>query len=272
MARGVDRVLLVVGTDDDWETESMDREAIALPGRQDELVAAVAAVNPNTVVVVNAGSPVSMPWVDDVSAVMQIWFPGAAIGEALADVVLGDDEPGGRLPVTFPRSLDETPAAAHYPGVDGCMVYGEGRLLGHRWFAATDREPLFWFGHGLSYTTFSVETVSVSGDPVAGVEVSVRVANTGDRVGSEVVQVYAGHEPVGGGLAGDGLRLVGFEKVHLQPGAERLVSIALSSRCFASWDGGWVVPAGEHVISVGRSSVDRAESARLGVVSDANVE
>ena len=272
VARGVDRVLLVVGTDDDWETESMDREATALPGRQDELVSAVAAVNPNTVVVVNAGSPVSMPWVDDVSAVMQIWFPGAAIGEALADVVLGDDEPGGRLPVTFPRSLDETPAAAHYPGVDGRMVYGEGRLLGHRWFAATDREPLFWFGHGLSYTTFSVETVSVSGDPVAGVEVSVRVANTGDRVGSEVVQVYAGHEPVDGGLTGDGLRLVGFEKVHLQPGAERLVSIALSSRCFASWDGGWVVPAGEHVISVGRSSVDRAESARLGVVSDANVE
>jgi beta-glucosidase len=272
VASRADRVLLVVGTDDDWETESMDRDSIALPGRQDELVSAVAAVNPNTVVVVNAGSPVSMPWADDVAAVMQVWFPGAAIGDALADVVLGDDEPGGRLPVTFPGSLEETPAFEHYPGSDGRAVYGEGRLLGHRWFSATGRKPLFWFGHGLSYTSFSVECVSVSGDPVAGVEVSVRVANTGDRVGSEVVQIYACHEPVDGGLAGDGLRLVGFQKVRLEPGSERLLSITLEPRRFASWSDGWLVPAGEHVISVGRSSADRVESARLRVVADSNVE
>jgi len=272
VAARADRVLLVVGTDDDWETESMDRESIALPGRQDELVAAVAAVNANTVVVVNAGSPVSMPWVNDVAAVMQVWFPGSAIGEALADVVLGVDDPGGRLPVTFPRALQDTPAFEHYPGSEGRAVYGEGRLLGHRWFSATGREPLFWFGHGLSYTSFSVECMSVSGDPSAGVEVSVRVVNTGSRVGSEVVQVYAGHVPVEGGLAGDGLRLVGFEKVRLEPGAERVVSIALSTRRFASWSDGWVVPAGEHVISVGRSSVDRVESARLSVVADSHIE
>ena len=272
VAARADRVLLVVGTDDDWETESMDRESIALPGRQDELVSAVAAVNANTVVVVNAGSPVSMPWVSEVAAVMQVWFPGAAIGEALADVVLGEEEPGGRLPVTFPRTLEDTPAFEHYPGSDGRAVYGEGRLLGHRWFSATGREPLFWFGHGLSYSSFSVECQSVSGDPIAGVEVSVRVVNTGDRVGSEVVQVYAGHEPIAGGLAGDGLRLVGFDKVRLEPGAERTVSITLAPRRFASWSDGWVVPAGEHVISVGRSSVDRVESARLRVVADSDVE
>jgi beta-glucosidase len=223
-------------------------------------------------VVVNAGSPVSMPWVNDVAAVMQVWFPGSAIGEALADVVLGVDDPGGRLPVTFPRALQDTPAFEHYPGSEGRAVYGEGRLLGHRWFSATGREPLFWFGHGLSYTSFSVECMSVSGDPSAGVEVSVRVVNTGSRVGSEVVQVYAGHVPVEGGLAGDGLRLVGFEKVRLEPGAERVVSIALSPRRFASWSDGWVVPAGEHVISVGRSSVDRVESARLSVVANSHIE
>ena len=112
----------------------------------------------------------------------------------------------------------------------------------------------------------------MSGDPIAGVEVSVRVVNTGDRVGSEVLQVYAGHEPIAGGLAGDGLRLVGFDKVRLEPGAERTVSITLAPRRFASWSDGWVVPAGEHVISVGRSSVDRVESARLRVVADSDVE
>ncbi len=112
----------------------------------------------------------------------------------------------------------------------------------------------------------------MTGDPAAGVEVSVRVENTGDRVGSEVVQIYAGHEPVDGGLVGDGLRLVGFRKVRLEPGSERLLSITLEPRRFASWSDGWLVPAGEHVISVGRSSADRVESARLRVVADSHVE
>ena len=118
-AAGADLAIVIVGTDDDWETEGEDRTSLALPGDQDELVAAVVAANPNTVVVLNTGSPVTMPWLDDVPAVLQLWFPGQEIGDALADVLTGDAEPGGRLPVTFPRRLEDTPAFAHHPGTDG---------------------------------------------------------------------------------------------------------------------------------------------------------
>ena len=154
-AAGAELAIVIVGTDDDWETEGEDRTSLTLPGDQDELVAAVVAANPNTVVVLNTGSPVTMPWLDDVPAVVQLWFPGQEIGDALADVLTGAAEPGGRLPVTFPRRIDDTPAFAHHPGTDGRAVYGEGLLIGHRWYDAHDIEPLFPFGFGLGYTTFT---------------------------------------------------------------------------------------------------------------------
>ncbi len=127
---------------------------------------------------------------------MQLWFPGQELGDALADVLSGDEEPGGRLPVTFPRSLDETPAAPYYPPVDGRSVYGERQLIGYRWFDRTGVEPLFPFGHGLGYTTFTIAPVDVTGSPGDGVTVAVDVANTGERAGGEVVQVYV--EPIDG--------------------------------------------------------------------------
>ena len=264
-AARADRVLLVVGTDDDWETESEDRVDIALPGRQDELIAAVAAANPNTVVVVNAGSPVAMPWLDSVAAVLQVWFPGGAIGAALADVLLGVHDPGGRLPITFPRALADTPAAEHHPGRDGHAVYAEGRAIGHRWYLSQVIEPLFWFGHGLSYATTDWSTPQVSGAPAAGVRVSVTVTNTSERAGTDVVQVFVeSPEPDGSDTALT--RFAGSAKVDLTPGESRVVTIDLDPRRFSAWsDGGWTIPAGVHRVLVGRSAGDTDLAGRLAV-------
>ena len=258
-AAGADAAVVIVGTDEYFETEGEDRSTLALPGEQDALVAAVAAANPNTVVVLNSGSPVTMPWLDDVAAVVQLWFPGQELGDALADVLSGDQEPGGRLPVTFPRTLDETPAAPYYPPVDGRSVYGERQLIGYRWFDRTGVEPLFPFGHGLGYTTFTIAPVDVTGSPGDGVTVTVDVANTGERSGGEVVQVYV--EPVDGDPLRPVRQLAGFRRVRVDHGATERVEIELSPRAFEVWrDGGWVRAAQSFRLLVGRSSRDLTEA------------
>ncbi len=258
-AAGADAVVVIVGTDEYFETEGEDRSTLALPGEQDALVAAVAAANPNTVVVLNSGSPVTMPWLDDVAAVVQLWFPGQELGDALADVLSGDQEPGGRLPVTFPRTLDETPAAPYYPPVDGRSVYGERQLIGYRWFDRTGVEPLFPFGHGLGYTTFTIAPVDVTGSPRDGVTVTVDVANTGERSGGEVVQVYV--EPVDGDPLRPVRQLAGFRRVRVDHRATERVEIGLSPRAFEVWrDGGWVRAAQSFRLLVGRSSRDLTEA------------
>jgi beta-glucosidase len=254
-ASSADVAVLVVGTNDDWETEGEDRVTMALPGEQDELIAQVAAANPNTVVVINAGSPVSMPWLHRVRAVMQVWFPGEEFGEALADVLLGAAEPGGRLPVTLPVRLDDTPAFLHHPGRDGKAVYAEGLSIGYRWYDARGIQPLFPFGHGLGYTTFTIEALSISGSIGEGVDVRAMVRNTGSRTGSQVVQCYV--QPDGNGPERPLRTLQGFAKVTLEPGQQHEVEIWLPERCFAVWDVGahdWVVPAGAYTVLVGESS------------------
>jgi beta-glucosidase len=184
--------------------EGMDRTGLALPGDQDELIAAVARANPRTVVVLNTGGPVLMPWLDDVAAVVQSWYPGQAFGAALAAVLFGDEDPGGRLPVTFPASDDQGPApAAHYD---------EGDLVGHRWYDATGERPLFPFGFGLSYADFALGRPEVRRG-----EVGVPVRNVGDRAGSTVVQLYA-----------DGLQ--GYEKVTLDAGEATTVRFRVDRR------------------------------------------
>ena len=259
VAAGADVAIVVVGTDDEWETEGEDRTSMVLPGEQDALVAAVAAANPNTVVVLNTGSPVTMPWLDDVLAVLQLWFPGQEIGDALVDVLTGDVEPGGRLPTTFPKRLDDTPAFAHHPGTDGRAVYAEGLFIGHRWFEREGIEPLFPFGFGLGYTTFTCDTAAVAGGIEHGVTVDVGVTNTGERAGGEVVQVYV--EPPPGDPARPLRHLAGFGRIELGPGEQGTVSVTLDRRAFASWiDGSWVVPTGEYTIHVGRSSADLARA------------
>ncbi|MBI5089576.1 MAG: glycoside hydrolase family 3 C-terminal domain-containing protein, partial [Actinobacteria bacterium] len=181
VAAAADVAVVVVGTNDDWETEGEDRADMELPGRQDELIARVAAANPNTIVVINAGSPVTMPWLDAVPAVMQVWFPGEEIGNSIADVLVGDAEPGGRLPTTIPKALIDTPAAISHPGKNGLAPYDEGVLIGYRWYDARQIEPQFPFGHGLGYTTWELTGASVTGSIAGGVSVRVDVTNSGDR-------------------------------------------------------------------------------------------
>ena len=254
VAGQADLTILVVGTNADWESEGYDRDDIALPGRQDELVARVAAACPTTVVVVNAGSPVSMPWLAAVDAVLYTWFPGQELGDALVDVLVGDVEPQGRLPVSFPHRLEDTPAFEHHPGRNGVAQYVERRLMGYRWYDTVGREPLFPFGFGLGYASTTVTGARLEG-PHA---VAVDVANTGSRNGVEVVQVYA-HRLDRAGLSPDEAqqRLVGFAKVTVAAGSSTSVTIELDPRSYQGWDiarHGFVDDDGRYELRVGTSS------------------
>jgi len=263
-AAAADAAVVVVGTNDDWETEGEDRATMDLPGEQDELVRRVAAANPNTVVIINAGSPVTMPWLDDVAAVMQIWFPGEEVGNAVADVLLGVVEPGGRLPVTIPKRLADTPAYLSHPGEGGVARYDEGLFIGYRWYDARLIEPQFPFGYGLGYTTWSFGEAAVQGDAAGGATVRVKVTNTGARSGSTVVQCYV--EPPADGPRRPERELKGFAKVFLHPGETMTAEIWLPERAFAVWDIGahdWQVSPGDYRIWVGGSSRDLAPAGTI---------
>jgi beta-glucosidase len=263
-AAGSAAAVVVVGSAEAAESEGIDRETLALPGRQDELVTRIAAVNPRTVVVVNAGMPVLMPWADDVAAVIYAWLPGQAMGEALADVLLGRAEPGGRLPVTLPVRESDCPVLHAIPR-DGRIDYAEGLLIGYRGYDAAGITPMFAFGHGLGYTEWAYESASLDGPgPAPGEDVRVRVAlrNTGSRPGREIVQAYVA-SPVAG--AGRPARALGaFAAVGAAPGERAEVVLTVPARAFAVWDpatGGWAWPPGTFTVEVGRSSRDL----RLGV-------
>jgi len=269
-ARDADVAVVVVGTTPDWETEGHDRRSLALPGRQAELVEAVAAANPRTAVVVNAGSPVEMAWAERVGAVLQVWFGGEEMGPALAAVLVGDAEPGGRLPHTIPVALGDHPAAASYPGRDGHLPYDEGVHCGHRWYDAQGVEPRFAFGHGLSYTEFAWGTVTVDRDTsdTARPEITatVRVANVGDRRGSDVVQLYVAPPPGGDGPV---RHLAGFAKVTLDPGTHADVAIGVDEVAFRRWDdtsATWVVDPGRYELVVGSSSRGLRSQAAIDLV------
>ncbi|NEA26486.1 glycoside hydrolase family 3 protein [Actinomadura bangladeshensis] len=212
-ARDAEAAVVVVGTNDDVESEGFDRTTLALPGRQDELVSAVAAANPRTIVVVNAGAPVLMPWRDEVAAVLWAWLPGQEGGDAIADVLTGAAEPGGRLPTTFPASHDGV--LSPVPAEDGTLPYAEGTAIGYRHYAPG--QVAYPFGHGLGYTTWEYASVAVSGDTA---EVTVR--NTGSRAGREVVQCYA--------VADGTVRLAGFAAAEAAPGDAVTVRVALDER------------------------------------------
>jgi beta-glucosidase len=252
LAKRADAVVCVVGTDNDWESEGHDRESMALPPPQDDLVRAVTAANPRTVVVINAASPVEMPWCDVAGAVMQTWFPGEEWGNALADVVSGDVSPSGKLPTTVPFRLLDTPAYTNYPGERGSVRYGEGVFVGYRWYDARDIAPRFCFGHGLSYTTFTLSDAEWDGSAVR-----LRVTNTGNVRGAEVVQCYV-HD-VSATVARPPHELKGFTKVWLDPGASAAVVLPLDDRAFAFWDvaaHAWTVEPGEFELRIGTSSRD----------------
>ncbi|MGN8049140.1 glycoside hydrolase family 3 C-terminal domain-containing protein [Curtobacterium sp. 22159] len=268
-ATGADVAVVVVGTNSRVESEGYDRTSLALPGYQDDLVRAVAAANPNTVVVVNAGSPVEMPWRDDVAAVLLTWFGGQEYGNALADVLTGAREPGGRLPTTWPATLADVPVANVTP-VDGKVAYEEGVHIGYRAWLRAGTEPAYPFGHGLGYTTWTIDGVAASptvreGDAAI---VTATVTNTGDRAGKHVVQVYASRS---GSAVDRPVRwLVGFAPVRLAAGGSTEVSIEVPARAFAHWvggqDGAWAYERGAFTLHVGASVRDESGAVPLELV------
>jgi beta-glucosidase len=253
----------VVVVSDDTETEAADRPDLNLPSAQNELISAVAQANRHTVVVVDAGAPVAMPWLSQVAGVVDAWYPGESNGTALASVLYGQTDPSGHLPVTFPQSLSQVPAStpAQFPGVNGQVQYSEGVDVGYRWYDAKGLAPMFPFGYGLSYTRFGFSDLratpsraaSTSGQP-ARVRVSARVTNTGRVTGSDVVQLYLSDPAV----AGEPPRqLKGFQKVTLRPGQSTTVTFSLDSHDLSYWNqaaNAWVVPAGAFGVYVGDSS------------------
>ena len=256
MAARADLSIVVVGTNDDWESEGWDREDIDLPGDQNVLVEEVAKVSKRTIVVINAGSPVAMPWLDDVQGVVYAWFAGQEMGDALVDILTGEVEPSGRLPVTLPRKMVDTPAAEHHPGRNGKAQYLEGRLIGHRWYDKVGRDPLFPFGFGLGYADVTVTGAKV----VDSHTVEATVTNTSSRDGVQVVQVYA-HRVDRDGLPSDEPVniLAGYERVEVAAGATATVRIVLNSDVYRTWDlanGRWTTWSGAVELRVGTSSRD----------------
>jgi beta-glucosidase len=260
-ARGAGAAIMIVGSGPAAESEGFDRAGLALAGRQDELVRRVAAVNDRTIVVVNAGMPVLMPWADEVAAVGYAWLPGQAMGEALADVLFGRAEPGGRLPVTMPAAESDCPVLHAIPD-DGRLRYDEGLLIGYRGFDRAGTVPRFPFGHGLGYTTWALESVRAgaaravvpAGDDL---DLTVVVRNTGPRAGREVVQAYVAPPP------GDDRRpvrtLAAFGSATAGPGQAAEIHLRIPARAFARYDeesARWLWPPGEFTIEVGRSSRD----------------
>ncbi len=233
--------------------EEMDRDNYDLPADQNDLVEAVAAVNPNTVVVLNTGGAVKMPWLGKVKGVLQMWYPGSAAGTAIANVLFGDAEPGGRLPISFP--MDEKQGVPPYRG-GGLARYDEGVMVGYRYLQQHKQQPLFPFGFGLSYTAFKLSDLklapAVQGDEA--VQVAVRVKNDGQRAGATIIQLYAGQLP--GAVATPEKKLVGFSRVVLDRGEEKVVHIQVPRRLLSYWDEKsqrWVSPRGTVTFSVGQS-------------------
>jgi beta-glucosidase len=257
IAASSDVVLLMLGNKD---SEGHDRPNLSLPGNQDSLVYAVAAANHHTIVVLKTGGPVLMPWLSQVNALLEVWYPGEEDGSVVANLVFGKVNPSGKLPMTFPKSENDVPAHTpqQYPGVNGTAVYSEGLDVGYRWYDAKSIEPLFPFGFGLSYTTFTFKNISINKirNTNGSVQVSLEVTNTGSRDGADVVQVYVA-DPANVGEPPKQLK--GFDKVTLRPGQTKQVTITLGNHAFSIWNtklNKWTKINGEYTILAGDSSTN----------------
>ncbi|MET9951680.1 glycoside hydrolase family 3 C-terminal domain-containing protein [Streptomyces sp. NPDC006339] len=262
-ARTADTAVVVVATTERVESEGFDRKDLALPGRQDDLVRAVAAVNPNTVVVVNAGSPVEMPWRDEVAAILLTWFPGQEGGAALADVLTGAEEPGGRLPTTWPAALADAPVTEVTP-TDGELSYDEGVFIGYRAWDKAGAVPAYPFGHGLGYTTWSYDSLVVTPRDPGRASATVRLTNTGARPGREVVQIYLA--PVEDPVERPARWLAGFANAEAAPGESVEVTVELPRRAFEIWDedaGDWTLVPGDYEVLAAHSLADARLTAAL---------
>ncbi len=253
-ARHADLAVVVVGTTAQVESEGFDRQSLALPGRQDELVSAICAANPRTVVVVNSGAPVLTPWRDEAAAILVSWFGGQEYGHALADIIGGTSEPGGRLPTTWPATEQSVPILDTTP-TDGRLVYDEGLDIGYRAWLRSDKEPAFWFGAGLGYTTWEVGEPTVGVQENGDVTVTTALRNTGDRAGKHVVQIYASRPD--STIDRPERWLVGYGVARAEAGEEASVEVTVGRRAFAHWtDNGWEIEPGPFMIHVGTSAND----------------
>jgi beta-glucosidase len=264
-AKKRDVAIVMVGDD---EGEDHDH-AIALSQAQDKLIEAVAAVNPRTIVVLKTGSAVLMPWLDKVAAVLEAWYPGEEDGNAVARVLFGEANPSGHLPVSFPRSTQDTLAqnSIQYPGDHVTVQYSEGLAVGYRWFQKNRIKPLFPFGYGLSYTSFRFSDLEVRRQPNGSATASFRLTNTGKREGAEVAQMYLSFPNISEGDEPP-LQLKAFEKIVLKAGESRRVEWTLPERAFAFWSvaqGDWLVPHGTFTFHLGASSEDLPLGAELSL-------
>jgi beta-glucosidase len=254
LAHGADVAIVFVTR---HASEGKDALDLTLPMRQDGLVEAIAAVNPNTIVVVQTGQPITMPWADKVKGIVAAFFPGQRGAEAIADIVYGDANPSGHLPITFPASIDQLPRpAAPAEGVvqfePSTVEYKEGSDVGYRWMARTGAKPLFAFGEGLSYTSFAYDRLKVKGGKT--LSVTFDVINTGKRAGADVPQVYL-TDAAGRKM----FRLIGFKRVDLAPGARRTVTLTADRRLLARFEEarpGWLIEAGTYTVMLGKSSIE----------------
>jgi beta-glucosidase len=259
-ARGADAAIVVVGSAELTESEGFDRSTLSLPGLQDELVRRVAAVNDRVIVVVNSGTPVLTPWADQAAALLHVWLPGQAFGDALADVLLGAAEPGGRLPVTLPAVVEDAPVLYAVPDPDGAVHYAEGLHVGYRGYDARGTDPRYPFGYGLGYTSWEYESLDAPEAVAAGedLRLTVTVRNAGDRPGKDVIQVYLADPGLGGG-GRPAWALAAFTVVRAAPGERVAAEITLPARAFARYDkdlARWIWPGGPFAVHAGRSSRD----------------
>ena len=294
-AGSAELAIVIVGTTARWESEGSDRPMFELPGRQAELVERVAAVNDRTIVVLNAAAPVDMSWVGGVAASLQCWFGGQEMATAIAQVLFGKLEPGGRLPTTIPVHLEQTPSYDNFPGENGELRYGEGLFMGYRGYDSHRIPPRFAFGHGLSYTKFSMGDPLLSATRISHDEeltLTVPIANVGERAGSEVVQCYVA--PCAPRLRRPAKELKAFAKVWLEPGESTTVELHLDRRSFAYWDpgqddweeisrrqlvmfggpspqerrpAGWQVDTGRFDLLIGRSAADIVTTCDVEIVA-----
>ncbi|MDH4415305.1 MAG: glycoside hydrolase family 3 C-terminal domain-containing protein [Rhizobium sp.] len=262
-AKACDIAVLVVGREGEWDTEGLDLPDMRLPGRQEELIEKVAAVNPRTVVVLQTGGPVEMPWLDKVQAVIEAWYPGQEAGNAIADVLFGDAEPGGRLPQTFPKRLTDNSAITGdpktYPGENGHVIYAEGLAVGYRHHDADGARPLFPFGYGLSYTSFEWSAPRASAQQIGtdGLTIDVEVKNTGDRAGAELVQLYV--RPKTSRLPRPVKELKAFAKLHIPAGQTATATLSVGIRDLAYFDPkarAWIAEAGDYDLVIAANAED----------------
>ncbi|KAI5846858.1 glycoside hydrolase superfamily [Tricharina praecox] len=262
VAASADVAIVVVGLDAEWESEGYDRQTMDLPkdGSQDRLIAAVAKANPRTIVVNQSGTPITMPWVNEVPAIIQAWYQGQEAGNALADVLLGNVNPSGKLPVTFPKRLEDNPAYHNWPGQDQRVLYGEGVFIGYRHYDRLNIAPQFAFGHGISYTTFEYGSPSISGSTLSDsgkLTILVSVKNTGTVAGKEIAQLYI--RDVKSRLPRPEKELAAFVKVALEPGETKTVEMTIDKYAVGYYDpslSAWIAEEGQFVGLVAASAVD----------------